>query len=217
MPTRIGENGRELKARQDSLPPRAFKYSTDDYFMPLIECGKTPIESQIGGVLRSVVRVVIRRGVEGLAVGVVRKQCVVIAEAFLKLDDSSHITGERIGGILVVLHDQWVYETGERIRARRKPPGELRASQGIGGARGRVPRYAPVPVSVGDRLPVGESYASEGRLQQVGIDGHRQALCVGVDSAQRDGKSRRYLPLNSERRLLRDRSSIVGRIAEQHG
>src|SRR5258708_25926 len=80
----IGKSRRQLKARKGWILPRAVKHSGHYDFMALIEFRKSAIRAQVRRILRSIIAVEIRRGVEALAKSVVAQQSKVIAEALLE-------------------------------------------------------------------------------------------------------------------------------------
>src|SRR5579872_337908 len=113
----VRKNGRELETRQHAFLPRTVEHSRDHQLMTLVEFRKSAVEAQVGRVLRAVVRIEIRRGVVGFAVGVIPKNRVVIAKAFLDFHNATLVKGGRRGGVLVILHDERIHKTSEWIRS----------------------------------------------------------------------------------------------------
>src|ERR1700683_5297209 len=202
------EDGSELKTGQIILSPGAVDDSGDHDFVALIELGKAAIEVEVGRILRAVVGVVVGRGVEGLAVGVIAEQSKAIAETLFYFHDSAFVNRVGTGGVLVVLDDQRIYEALDGGGTGKDSAGKLGATQGIVGC-------ACVPVAIGNGLAVGQLYGAERRGQKVGVDGDRQSLGVGVDAAERDGEAGSDLTLNAKGSLLRNRRTIAGLIHEK--
>src|SRR5205085_11530053 len=95
VPTVVREDRGELEARDDRALPRAIEHAGDDHLMAFIELREAAVQSQICGVLRSIVTVEIRGGVEAFAVGVIPQQREGIAEALLNFQDSSLVKRRR--------------------------------------------------------------------------------------------------------------------------
>src|SRR6516225_1453866 len=114
----VREDRSELETRDDRALPRAVEHAGDDHLMALIERREAAVQAQIGRVLRSIVTVEIRGGVETLAVSVIPQDREGIAEALLDFQDSSLVERRRCSRVLVVLHNQRVHKTGKRICAR---------------------------------------------------------------------------------------------------
>src|SRR5260370_20571808 len=93
MSTIVGKNRRQLKARKERILPGAFDYASHHDFMALIEFRKPAVGAQVARILRAIIAVEIRRGIEAFAKSVVAKQGEVIAEALLDPENCSLING----------------------------------------------------------------------------------------------------------------------------
>src|SRR2546429_6878135 len=121
------------------------------------------------------------RSVETFAVGVIPQKREGIAEALLNFQDSPLVKRRRCSRVLVVLHNQRVHKTGERICARvaggkdtlacvGAADNYLLATERVGRrCAGLLPRgrHTPIPVAVLDDLSIRERRSWERRLQEV--------------------------------------------------
>src|ERR1700735_5490893 len=118
--TVIGENGRELKSGQDRILPRTVEHSGDYDLVALVKFGETSIQARLSRILRRIVGVEVRGGVEAFAEGVVSKHGEVIAEAFLRVHNQALVQGRGGRSVLVILGKQWVDEASEGIWSARQ-------------------------------------------------------------------------------------------------
>src|SRR5947208_13820039 len=228
VPAVVREDRSELEARDDRALPRAIKHPGDDPLMALIARREAAVQAQIGRVLRSVVTVEIRGGVETFAVGVIPQKREGIAEALLNFQDSPLVKRRRCSRVLVVLHNQRVHKTGERICARvaggkdtlacvGAADNYLLATERVGRrCAGLLPRgrHTPIPVAVLDDLSIRERRSCERCLQEDSVYRRWEPERVRVYTAQRDGEAGSDFTFNAQRSLLRVGRLIVRRIAE---
>src|SRR5208283_238147 len=183
MPAVVIENRRHLEAGQ-SAPPGAVEDSRDDHFVSLIEVGSSAFRTHVQVVLRSVVAVEIRGGVDGVAVGVIRHDRGGLVELLLDLDNAALIKGGPRRSVLIVLGNERAVET-------------TAVGAGWYGLVKGVNRGTSIPVPVGDRLSVGQGYRHKTRILEVRINRHGEMDRVRIDVAEGNRETGAKLPLNA--------------------
>jgi len=104
MPAVVIQNRRHFEARPGSSP-WAVEHARDYHFLPFIEIRDRTIRIRVQVVLRSVVAVEVRGGVDGLAEGVIRHDRGRFVELLLDFDNAALIKGGRRRSVLVVLRN----------------------------------------------------------------------------------------------------------------
>src|SRR5215467_9201181 len=151
--------------------------------MPLVESGKPAISRQVCFVSREVVEV--GGVVVSFAVGVVRHQRIVLAEALLELQNAALEQSRGVGLVVGTLSNQRIYKT------------RIVHNKGALGSELRIPGL--------ERTAIGswDSGNDRSRRQQVGIDTPRQTQGVNVNVAGRDRHIVAKLALDAQGALLR--------------
>src|SRR6202795_3395171 len=143
--------------------------------MSLIKFRQTAIQGNVCRILWSVVGVEIRGGIEAFAVGVIPEQGEVLTEALFDFHDTAFVNSGCRRGVLVVLYHQRTHKALSGVTGQA-----LNAAQRVS-SRGRR-----IPVAIGNRLAIGQSYCAEWRGQQIGIDRDWEPLRVRIDNAERN-------------------------------